>query len=93
MEKYFDAVAFGEAMGEIVREAFELLEKRVADLEQSGIKFCGVHQRALDYARGSVVISGGSSWVAVKANPAGVPGDSPDWALMARAGRDGRDAR
>lgn len=86
----FDVVAFGAAIGSLIREAVEPLERRLDALELSGLKFCGTHQRAIDYERGAVVARDGSSWVALKANPAGVPGDSPDWALLAKAGRDAR---
>ena len=89
-KEQIDAEVFGAAMGELIREALEPVERRLAALENMGLKFAGVHQRALDYSRGHVVVSGGSSWVALKSNPEGCPGDSPDWALMARAGRDAR---
>lgn len=89
----FDPEAFGKAVGEQIRDTVAPLLKRIDALEATGIKFCGTHQRAMEYARGSVVVHNGSSWVAVKDMPDGPPGDTADWALMARAGRDGKDAR
>ncbi len=35
--------------------------------------------------------SGGSSWIAKVENPQGKPGDTTDWELFAKKGRDGKD--
>jgi len=78
------------AMLEPLIHEVKTLRAQVNAIEEKGIRFCGTYQRAMDYQRGSVVISGGSSWVALKASPHGEPGTSPDWALMAKAGRDAR---
>lgn len=76
------------------------LEKRVAELvervhtvEASGIKAGGVWQRALPYARGTVVSHSGSAWVALtKADEGVAPGDDHNvWQLLVKKGSDGRD--
>lgn len=43
--------------------------------------------RALDYQRGDVVTHKGSAWIAVR-DAAMEPGDTPEWQLMVKRGRD-----
>jgi hypothetical protein len=77
-------------------EEIERLKNRLAEIERKGVEFCGTHQRSLDYRRGSMVVSGGSLWAAVRDVAAGEvePGKgNPGWQLAAKAGRDGKDAR
>jgi HK97 family phage prohead protease len=66
------------------------LEQRVAAFEDSGIKYAGTWQRAMDYSRGMVTTHKGSSWIAVVDTTRAEPGDGPDWQLMVKAGRDAR---
>jgi len=68
------------------------LENRLAEIEKRGIKFQGTFTRGADYARGSMVVSSGSLWAAVRDTAAGEaePGKGPAWALCAKAGRDAR---
>ncbi|TCK31233.1 hypothetical protein EV667_1339 [Ancylobacter aquaticus] len=96
-----DTKAFSDVVAATVKEyvqrealdRIDALEKRLAEVEASGLRFLGVWQRAVDYRRGSVVTSEGSSWVALKAtSPAEKPGDCDAWALVAQRGRDGRVA-
>lgn len=41
-----------------------------------------------DYEKGDAVTFGGSLWIAQKDNPTGKPGDSKDWRLAVKKGRD-----
>jgi hypothetical protein len=63
------------------------LEKSVEEIKTKGLEYCGVHQRALSYRKGSIVTSGGSAWIALIHSPNGAPGDSPDWQLMVKGAR------
>lgn len=68
-----------------------LLEKRLADLEGSAVKFAGTFEAGRNYARNSLVIRKGSSWVALRQtgeDPA-APGCT-SWALAAARGKDAR---
>lgn len=67
-------------------------ERTIAEIQATGIKFCGVHQRALEYKKGAVVVADGSSWVSLEDGNGDVPGTSGRWTLMAKRGRDGKDA-
>lgn len=67
----------------------EQLEREAAELRERGIRFCGVHQRALSYRTGDVVTHGGSMWAAVRATDE-EPGQSKDWQLCVKHGRDAR---
>jgi hypothetical protein len=66
------------------------LRERLSEVESSGIKYCGVFQRAQSYRRGSLVTHDGSAWCAVTDEADGVPGKSDAWQLMVKRGRDGR---
>jgi hypothetical protein len=70
----------------------EPLEARLAAVEASGIRYCGVWQRANLYRKGSVVTEQGGAWVALVDNEGIRPGEggTDAWQLMVRAGRDGR---
>ena len=65
------------------------LEAQVAELQEGGIKYCGVYQRAGVYSRGSLVTHDGAMFCAVKdAAPAQAPLTSDCWQLAVKAGRD-----
>lgn len=81
--------AIAPAIGEFVAAAVAPLRARILELEKGGIKYCGVHQRALDYKRGSLVTHEGSAWCAL-VDTRDVPGKSDAWQLAVKAGRDGR---
>ncbi len=51
---------------------------------------CGVFKDGNVYAQGDGVTWGGSFWFAQKDIPQGKPGNSPDWRLAVKAGRDGK---
>ncbi len=50
----------------VVMEAFDALKKRLDALEEGGIKYRGVHQRAQDYRKGDVLTCKGDSWIALR---------------------------
>lgn len=51
----------------------------------------GVFKAGEQYRHGNSVTWGGSSWIAQKHDPAGKPGESADWRLSVKKGRDGKD--
>jgi len=53
---------------------------------------CGVFKEGGDYQQGNGVTFGGCFWIAQKDHPQGKPGNSDDWRLAVKKGRDGRDA-
>jgi len=50
----------------------------------------GVYKGDRTYERGDAVTADGSYWIAQKDAPAGKPGQSPDWRLAVKKGRDGK---
>lgn len=53
----------------------------------------GVYRHDEKHARGDAVSYGGSLWIAQKDTPAGKPGESSDWRLAVKKGRDGKDGQ
>jgi hypothetical protein len=51
----------------------------------------GIHKTGEQYDKGDAVTRGGSYWVA-NVNTKATPGESPDWRLVVKRGRDGKDA-
>lgn len=51
----------------------------------------GVYQAGERYERGNGVTWGGCFWLAQKDAPEGKPGESADWRLAVKKGRDGKD--
>lgn len=70
--------------GEVVKR-FELALPVVIDR--------GVYRHDEKHARGDAVSYGGSLWIAQKDTPEGKPGDSSDWRLAVKKGRDGKDGK
>jgi shikimate kinase len=66
------------------------LRARVSAVEEHGIAYKGVHQRAIEYKRGEVVTSEGSAWIALVDQAKGKPGTNDEWQLFVKAGRDAR---
>jgi hypothetical protein len=69
-------------------ERIKKLQDRLDAIEESSTKFCGVHQRALAYKRGSLVTCDGSLWAAVRDTHADErPGTgSTGWQLAVKQG-------
>lgn len=53
----------------------------------------GVYRHDEKHARGDAVSYGGGLWIAQKDAPEGKPGDSTDWRLAVKKGRDGKDGK
>jgi hypothetical protein len=91
LQEAFDA-GF-EAVKKYVDDALDAFEGRLAAVENRGIKYCGVFQRAQTYRKGDVVTDAGSAWVALREVENEKPGDGASWQLMVKAGRDAKDVR
>jgi hypothetical protein len=75
-----------------LKEKIAALESRIAEFEKSGVRYCGVYQRANEYKRGSAVTADGSMFVAVvDVAPGERPGWSQDWVLSVKHGKDAVD--
>jgi hypothetical protein len=66
-------------------------EQEVQFVMEGMLLDCGIHKTNSAYEMGDVVTRGGSYWVA-KTATTGTPGESPDWRLVVKRGRDGKDA-
>jgi hypothetical protein len=49
----------------------------------------GIYEERTKYESGDVITFGGSSWISLKDFPQGKPGQSHDWQLIVKKGRDG----
>lgn len=81
-----------KAAADAIIATVKRLEARIAELEKQqgeilerGIRYCGVHQRAMSYRTGDVTTHKGSLWACVRATEA-VPGESGDWQLVVKGG-------
>lgn len=93
LDQYNLLTAIAEGCRQIVKDALAPLEKRIAELEAKGIQYCGVHQRASEYSRGSVVSYAGTHWIAVTdVPPNAIPGESGLWQLADKSQRESRPA-
>jgi hypothetical protein len=79
--------AMAEAMAVHVRE----LHARIEELEQQTLRDAGVWEANKVYGTGMVVSDHGSAWVC-KAPTCRRPGESGDWRLLVKKGRDGKGA-
>ena len=52
----------------------------------------GVYKASEEHSKGDAVTFGGSLWIAQKDYPEGKPGQSEDWMLSVKKGRDGRES-
>ena len=69
------------------------LEARLAALEARPTrKHFGPWRAGVNYGENSGVVDDGSMWVAMRATSAR-PGESADWSLCCKRGKDGRDGR
>lgn len=73
-----------------LQEEIAALKERIAELEMTGIKFCGTYQRACEYKRGDVTNHDGAMWVATcETPPQEVPGKSVCWQLTVKSNSNG----
>jgi hypothetical protein len=69
------------------------LKKRLPVLEaRPELKYCGTFGDREHYAVGNLTTSGGSLWYCHTANVGIRPGTSNHWQLVAKRGKDGKDA-
>jgi hypothetical protein len=88
-EKMIDGIA--SALANVVKQERAANAKRLDAIEATRMRYVGVFVQGTEYRPGMVVSRSGSSWHCNVATTA-VPGQSPDWEMMTKAGRDGRDA-
>lgn len=86
LQEAFDA-GF-EAVKEYIDRSFADFEKRIKAIEDGGIRYCGVFQRAATYEKGSVITDGGCAWIALHKVEGVRPGEGSAWQLMVQKGRD-----
>ena len=67
------------------------LRGQIAVLRKSGVHYRDLWEDGTEYSEGDCVVSGGSLWRA-NATTTFKPGQSTDWRLICRKGRDARDA-
>jgi hypothetical protein len=77
-----------EAVMAAVAPFIHALEQRVAELEASTLKYCGVYQPSASYQRGNVVTCDGSAFHATRSVSAERPGSTDAWQLMVKHGKD-----
>lgn len=77
-------LSFKFARGELIKER----QIKLAVLLDKGI-----YRPDAGYEKGDCVSLGGSGFVAQKDAPAGKPGESDDWRLFVKRGRDGKDGK
>ena len=87
------AALVGEQTAKL-RARITALETRLTELESAGIRYCGVHQRAVNYKRGDCVTFDGSMFVAVvDTGPNEIPSASNAWQLAVKRGADARSSQ
>jgi hypothetical protein len=79
-----------------IRRDVAALEVKLAEargalgaLNGKALNFRGAFKPDVRYERHDVAMSDGSSWVATRDNPDGMPGNGGDWRLLASAGKRG----
>ena len=67
---------------EPLQDEIAALKTRVAELEENGIRYCGIYQRALPYRRGDQVTHDGARHTALRdIQPCEAPLKSDGWQL------------
>lgn len=76
-----------------LKARIEELESHKKQMEEYGIRYCGVWQRAIGdlYKKGAVVTHDGSAWVCVKDFPELEPGTCNEWQMLVRRGKEGKE--
>ena len=83
--------AIGQVLIEEIERAVAPLRLRIAELEQRGVEYLGVYQRALSYRRGSFVTFDNNLHVAVTdVEPNQIPLQCSSWQLCLRGTHDDR---
>jgi hypothetical protein len=76
-----------------LRERIDALERRNLEVESQAAEFRyrGVWQPSEQYWKNNFITHDGSVWICLRETE-GKPGQSLDWQLAVRRGRDGKDA-
>ncbi|MCK1467844.1 hypothetical protein [Bradyrhizobium sp. CW10] len=84
-------VAIGPTIAEFVVKATEPLKARIAELESTQLKYCGVWDRFKTFPANAIVTDQGSAWIS-KTETRGIrPGDgNAFWQLAIKKGKDAR---
>lgn len=89
--KSLDAAAY-DAMGEIA-DQLEAMEARLAAAEERTWSYRGYWRAGMRSKRNDAVTHNGSLFLALRDTGETPDSSSVDWAVIARKGRDGKDAR
>lgn len=83
--------AIGPTIAEFVVKATEPLKARIAELESTQLKYCGVWDRFKTFPANAIVTDQGSAWIS-KTETRGIrPGDdNAFWQLAIKKGKDAR---
>jgi hypothetical protein len=89
-----ETFARADRIVELENEVAALKRKSVAAPDVVTLADChvGVHRPGLEAKRGQLCTHHGGCWLCLN-DTAGTPGESPDWKLIVKAGRPGRDAK
>lgn len=96
----FDAAAFARDVVAAIKESQQVLQNQIAALEArimemekhvAEIKYTGVWRDGETYKRGNSCTHDGSIWIALR-DTEGKPGQSLEWQLAVRKGKDGKAA-
>ncbi|MCK1483418.1 hypothetical protein IVB25_11960 [Bradyrhizobium sp. 193] len=84
-------VAIAPTISEFVARATEPLKARIAELESTQLKYCGVWDRFKTFPANAIVTDQGSAWIS-KTETRGIrPGDdNAFWQLAIKKGKDAR---
>ena len=74
-----------------LRSEIDGLKAEITELKQR--EYQGVWDNSKAYARHAMVTRRGSVWCSLANENRSTPGESPNWRLAVRAGRDGNDLR
>jgi hypothetical protein len=85
------AKAIAQFVVDEIARAITPLRERIAQLEQRGVEYCGVYQRAVGYRRGAIVTFDNHMHVAVTdVEPNQAPLQSSAWQLCLKGAHDRR---
>jgi hypothetical protein len=97
----FDVLSFSRELSVALEAAFkkrddkiEQLESRITEMEKHAaeFKYRGVWRDGEQYRKNNFVTHDGSVWICLR-DTEGKPGQSLEWQLAVRKGRDGRDGK
>jgi hypothetical protein len=83
-----------EQVGDRLIQFFVMRDEERIDLCEIKLShplYKDVFSEEKQYERGDQVTRDGCQWIALKDQPQGIPGQSDDWQLAVKKGRDGRD--